>query len=128
MTTKKPGLLAIAASLLATVALAASTSAASGALSINSVGSQQVKNGKVKDSLSGTVPVQGTAAVDGASGAAAQAPLVADAGDSPFVTAGQQATLVGTGYGGTEPYTFAWTTTAGTVADGANSATAMIDT
>jgi hypothetical protein len=40
--------------------------------------------------------------------AVSPAALVADAGDSAFVQAGQVATLIGNGFGGTAPYSFAW--------------------
>ena len=44
-----------------------------------------------------------------------------------FVPSGRSmATLIGTGWGGQEPYAFAWSATAGTIAEGADSATALL--
>ncbi|MGH3442802.1 MAG: S8 family serine peptidase [Nitriliruptorales bacterium] len=46
----------------------------------------------------------------------ADAPLVADAGDSAFVPVGDHVVLHGTSFGGTAPYAHSWSTEAGTVA------------
>jgi hypothetical protein len=54
-------------------------------------------------------------------------PLVADAGDSSFVSAGTPAYLVGAGFGGVEPYQFHWTATAGTLG-APDSPEALLDT
>ena len=66
--------------------------------------------------LSGSVTVRGSATVGTSTAPPAPAakPLVADAGDSSFVAAGASAWLLGTGFGGIEPYTFAWSAAAGT--------------
>ncbi|WP_111132374.1 S8/S53 family peptidase [Micromonospora deserti] len=58
--------------------------------------------------MSGTVPVAGTADLSATAPAPAPAPLVADAGDSEFVAAGERAVLLGSAYGGTAPYQFSW--------------------
>lgn len=112
---------ALAALVLAGTALTAST----GSVKIATIGGQTVKNGTVSQQLSGNVAVTGTAALAGQEAAPAAKPLVADAGDTPFVPVGQPATLLGAGYGGTEPYTFAWSAPAGTLA-GANAPTAQL--
>ncbi len=123
---------ALTRGLVAGVALAVAASgialAATASLSIDSVGGQSVNKGKVKQSLAGPVSVTGSASLDegGAPGTAAK-PLVADAGDSPFVASGDPATLLGAGFGGAAPYTFAWTTTSGAI-DGADAPTAQLDT
>ena len=113
-----------------TLLLAATTvAAASPAISITSVGGQAVANGQVKDPLSGTVDVRGTATPGSAANQGSTASsLVADAGDSPFVAAGDRATLIGAGWGGQEPYAYAWSAAAGTISEGATSATALLDT
>src|SRR5687767_6603186 len=64
---------------------------------------------------------------DAAEEPAETTPLVADAGDSPFVAIGKPATLMGMGSGGAEPYTFAWSWEAGTIT-GADAPTAELDT
>jgi hypothetical protein len=53
------------------------------------------------------------------------APLVADAGASPVVLQGDDAVVMGAGWGGVEPYTFAWSTEAGTVRTPSNYATGI---
>jgi hypothetical protein len=116
---------ALAALLLATSgALAASPSS----VTVTTVGGKAVSGGAVAGTLTGPVTVRGTATV-GSSGPAEPAPrpLVADAGDSSYVAIGQAAWLLGTGYGGVEPYSFAWSATAGIVG-GATSPTASFDT
>ncbi|HVL52959.1 MAG TPA: S8 family serine peptidase, partial [Vitreimonas sp.] len=102
--------------------------AATATLSIDSVGGQSVDKGKVQQPLSGAVAVNGRASLDDAAPPVSETtPLVADAGDSPFVAEGAPATLMGMAFGGTEPYTFAWSADAGTI-DGADAPTAQLDT
>ena len=102
--------------------------AATATLSIDTVGGQAVADGKVRSPLSGPVEVAGRASLEDAGAPAEEAkPLVADAGDSPFVAAGDPATLLGMGFGGAAPYTFAWTAEAGTIV-GADAPTAQLDT
>lgn len=119
----------LGATALSLVVVASTVAAATPAITVTSVGGQTVKNGAVKNALSGSVEVRGNATLgtSGGSGAAPTTPLVADAGDSSFVKIGQPAYLVGAGFGGVEPYTFAWTATAGTI-DGANAPTAAFGT
>ena len=119
----------IAAALAALVLPVTVVSAATPTIAITSVGGQTVSAGKVDRPLSGTVEVRGTASLDGESGGGGESarPLVADAGDSPFVETGEAATLLGAGFGGAEPYTFAWTSAAGVLA-GADAPTAQLDT
>lgn len=57
----------------------------------------------------------------------ADAPLVAEAGESAFVSPGDHAVLLGTAFGGTGEYEVAWSTEAGTVEDPTNP-TGAIDT
>ena len=110
--------------LLATSVLAGSTAS----LSIQSVGGQQIRSGWVTSPLSGNVTVNGTATLTAdAPTAPAPPPLVADAGDSGFVAVGEKATLLGSGFGGDEPYTFSWSSPVGTL-QGADAATAQLDT
>jgi hypothetical protein len=101
--------------------------AATPSIAVTSVGGQSVSGGSVKDPLSGTVTVAGTSAGSGGSSGQATKPLVADAGDSSFVKIGQPALLVGAGFGGVEPYTFAWTAPSGSI-EGANAPTASFST
>lgn len=109
------------------VALPASAGAATpSGISIDTVGGQSVRNGAVPKPVSGTVDVTGTATAGTADAPAAQ-PLVADAGDSPFTRSGELAPLLGAGFGGAEPYTFAWSSAAGEL-QGADAATAGLDT
>ena len=118
-----------AAGAVALLLIASTVAAAAPAISVSSVGGQAVTNGQVKDPLSGTVEVRGTASLGTTGGGTpAGPPLTADAGDSPFVPAGSKATLIGTGWGGTEPYTYAWTSQAGSIIEGGSSATALLDT
>src|SRR5688572_26014354 len=72
---------------------------------IDTVGGQGVSGGKVKQPLSGEITVAGRAGVAGGGETTPPGarPLVADAGDSAFVAAGSAATLLGSGFGGTEP-------------------------
>lgn len=107
---------------LPVTALAATTSQ----IEVDSVGDQQVRNGKVAQPVTGEVDVRGTASPSAPAEEAA-APLVADAGDSSFVRAGTEAPLLGAGFGGTEPYSFRWTSGAGEVV-GADAPTAALDT
>lgn len=109
-------------------ALPATLLAATATLSIDSVGGHSVSKGRVKDKLDGAVRVEGRASVPGSGGSqTGSKPLVADAGDSPFVQPGQPATLIGAGFGGQEPYTFAWSSSAGPI-EGSDAATAQLDT
>ena len=111
------------AAALAAVVLASSALAAAPSVTITTVGGQAVSGGAVRDPLSGTVAVAGTSSPAGGATTPAIKSLVADAGDSSFVKIGQPALLVGAGFGGVEPYTFAWTAAAGSV-DGADAPTA----
>ncbi|NJP32027.1 S8 family serine peptidase [Micromonospora thermarum] len=117
MSTKTRGALVAAgvATLALLVALPPGTAGAatSATVTIATVDGKPVKNGKVSAPLSGTVPVAGTADPAATTPAPAPAPLVADAGDSPFVTAGERAVLLGSAYGGTAPYQFSWSSPAG---------------
>ncbi|HET7686451.1 MAG TPA: S8 family serine peptidase [Candidatus Limnocylindria bacterium] len=102
--------------------------AAEATLTIESVGGQPADGGRVRNPLSGAVTVTGSASLDDAAAPASEtAPLVADAGDSAFVASGQPAPLLGIGYGGSEPYTFAWSSDAGEIT-GANAPSAELDT
>ncbi|MBI2773760.1 MAG: S8 family serine peptidase [Chloroflexi bacterium] len=102
--------------------------AGTASISIDSVGGNKIKNGAVQGTLFGKTLVSGTAIPGSVAPAPPQAkPLVADAGDSGFVPSGGTVTLLGTGYGGTSPYSFAWTASAGALA-GADAATAQVDT
>ncbi len=102
--------------------------AATATLSIDSVGGQALKGGKVNSPVSGAVSVNGRASLEDAGTPAAETtPLVADAGDSPFVAVGESAALLGAGFGGAAPYTFAWSSPAGTLT-GADAPTAELDT
>lgn len=98
-------------------------------LTIDTVGGQAVKGGKVGGKLSGDVAVTGRASLNGSGGGATEParPLVADAGDSPFARPGNPATLLGAGFGGQEPYTFAWSSSAGPIT-GADAPTAQLET
>ncbi|HKY52839.1 MAG TPA: hypothetical protein VJM08_00980, partial [Anaerolineales bacterium] len=109
--------------------LASSVQAAAPTLTIDTVGSKTVANGEVKGTLKGNVLVQGTAipSTAGPTPPPQPKPLVADAGDSGFAAAGNRITLLGAGYGGKEPYTFAWSSPVGTL-EGANAPTAQIVT
>jgi hypothetical protein len=102
--------------------------AATATLSIDSVDGQSVDRGRVRTPVSGAVEVSGGASLEDAAPPADETtPLVADAGDSPFVAIGDPATLLGMGFGGAEPYTFAWSSDAGTI-EGADAPTAQLDT
>ena len=118
----------LAAIAIATVFTASAVAAATPAISVGSVDGQTVRHGSVRDSLRGRVEVAGTATLGAGGASDVAAPLVADAGDSPFVQSGSMATLIGTGWGGQEPYAYAWSAAAGTIAEGADSATALVDT
>jgi len=118
----------MSAATVALLLIVTSVGAANPSISVTSVGGQAVSNGAVANPLSGTVEVRGTTSPSGgSSGTPAVKPLVADAGDSSFVKFGQPAFLVGAGFGGVEPYTFAWSAPAGRI-DGANAPTASFDT
>jgi hypothetical protein len=97
-------------------------------LTIDSVGGKNVVNGQVPGQLSGKVLVQGTGIPGGLLPAEpAPRPLVADAGDSGFALAGNPIVLLGSGFGGAEPYTFAWSSPVGTL-EGADAPTAQLNT
>jgi hypothetical protein len=119
-------LLAAVSLALAPVA-AAAPDAATASIAISSVDGQGVRNGKVAKPVSGTVPVTGTASPSGSGTDEKPAALVADAGDSSFTQVGDQAPLLGAGFGGQEPYTFAWTSEKGEIL-GADAPTAALDT
>ncbi|MGW2563660.1 S8 family serine peptidase [Streptomyces sp. NPDC001514] len=109
-------------------AAAGTAAAVDGAdVTVATAGGEQVVDGEVRQPLSGTVDVTGTARAGTPGGPSAPAPLHADAGDSAFVAAGEQAVLVGSAYGGTAPYTWAWTTDHGKVI-GPDAASAALDT
>ncbi|PKO04828.1 MAG: hypothetical protein CVU41_15185 [Chloroflexi bacterium HGW-Chloroflexi-3] len=100
--------------------------AADASITIDTVGGKQVVNGKVNGTLSGKVLVQGTAMVSTPDDTPPPPkPLVADAGDSGFAPAGVQIPLLGTGYGGSEPYIFAWSSPMGTI-EAADAPTAQL--
>lgn len=101
--------------------------ASTSSLTVTEVDGLAVENGAVRGQLRGDVPVSGTASrgTPAEPQPPAPSPLVADAGDSAFVAAGERAALLGAGFGGTEPYTFAWTTAAGTL-EGADAPTAAL--
>jgi hypothetical protein len=107
---------------------ATATAATGDRIDVVSVGDQQVRNGKVARPVSGEFPVTGTAVVEARPADTAAQPLVADAGDSSFVAAGEQAPLLGAGFGGKEPYTFSWSAPSGGELVGADAATAALDT
>jgi hypothetical protein len=117
--------LTVLTALLLAVSGTATAATGSAQVDITAVGDQEVRNGKVAQPISGTVPVSGTAVADTSPNA--PSPLVADAGDSSFVEAGERAALLGAGFGGAEPYTFRWSSEHGTI-DGADAATAALDT
>ncbi|MFF3289985.1 S8 family serine peptidase [Streptomyces sp. NPDC003023] len=122
------GTVAVAALAVCVSLLPASASGAQGAdVTVGSVDGRQVVDGAVRGALDGTVDVAGTART-GAPGAPGEsAPLHADAGDSAYVAAGEKAVLLGGAYGGTAPYTWAWTAEQGTLG-GAGSSSATFDT
>lgn len=101
--------------------------AAPSTIQIKTVAGQTVKNGKVPSPVSGDVTVTGTAAPQTPIADPAPRPLVADAGDSPFVAAGERAILLGAAYGGTAPYAFAWSSAHGSLI-GADQSSAELDT
>jgi hypothetical protein len=112
------GLRLVPVALGALVLTGSALTAPGASVTIDTVGGQTVKKGKVTQPLSGSVTVAGRSGLgldSGSGGEAAPAskPLVADAGDSAFAAAGSPATLLGSGYGGAEPYTFSWSTSAG---------------
>ena len=121
-------LLALASAAFATVLVAGPALAATPSIAISTVGGQTVQGGAVNNPVTGTVTVNGTSAPNGGGGGGAAKPLVADAGDSPFVSSGQKAVLLGAAWGGTRPYSFAWSTPAGSFVNGGDGATAILDT
>ena len=123
-TLARAAVLALVASLVAGPAANAGTAS----ITIDGVGGRRIADGEVKGTLFGKTLVSGSAIPGAVAPSAPVArPLVADAGDSPYVASGSPATLLGAGFGGTEPYAFSWTTTAGTLT-GASAATAQVDT
>ena len=120
---------AAGAAVLAIVLSAGLVAGASPSIQITSVDGQTPRRGEIPRPVSGTIEVRGTGEPGGdpAAPPAAQ-PLVADAGDSPFVPSGAKTTLIGAAWGGKEPYRWAWTAQGGTIAEGADSATALLDT
>ena len=125
----RPTLARAAAIALVATLVGGPSFAGTASISIDSVGGRKIAAGEVRGSLSGKVTVQGAAIPANAAPAPAPAakPLVADAGDSLFTATNAWATLLGAGYGGVEPYTFAWTAAAGSI-DGANAPTAQLRT
>lgn len=102
--------------------------AGTASIEIDGVGGKRIRSGEVRGSLSGSTVVTGSAIPGSAAPSAPVAkPLVADAGDSAFASSGSTITLLGSGFGGTAPYRFAWTASAGAL-DGADSATAQVNT
>ncbi|WP_129787003.1 S8 family serine peptidase [Promicromonospora panici] len=93
-------------------------------VSIESIGGQAVTDGRVRDRVTGEVPVAGTASTGAPESSAG--PLVADAGDSGLVAAGGSTALLGAAFGGAAPYEFSWSATDGTLAR-ADSATPTFD-
>jgi hypothetical protein len=113
---------------LITATLVSPSAAGTASISIDAVGGRRIANGEVKGTLSGRVLVQGAAIPAGAAPAQpASAPLTADAGDSGFTASESFTTLLGAGFGGAEPYTFAWSASAGTI-EGADAPTAQLRT
>src|SRR5687768_2296872 len=103
-------------------------SASTPRLTIDSVAGKDVVDGRIQGTLSGKVLVQGTALPAGVDPTEPQPkPLVADAGDSGFALAGERITLLGAGFGGKEPYRFAWISPVGTL-EGADAPTAQLIT
>lgn len=90
---------------------------------ITTVNGQPVDGGQVEEPLSGEVRVEGT--TGGLQAVPEPQSLVADAGDSAFVAAGEEAVLLGAAYGGTEPYTFAWSTQHGKLSHPMSSSTEL---
>ncbi|MEU2612990.1 S8 family serine peptidase [Micromonospora sp. NPDC007271] len=104
---------------------AAAATPASATIKINTVDGKPVRQGKISTPLSGAVTVAGTA--DPSATPPAPAPLIADAGDSAFVAAGDRAVLLGSGYGGTAPYQFSWSSQYGKLLS-ADAASTELDT
>ena len=99
-------------------------------LTIDDVAGLTPSNGTIPGPLDGPVTVKGTADIDEAAGRLVDKGddrLVADAGDSPFVEEKGLATLLGTGFGGTAPYSFRWSTEDGKLI-GPDAATAQVNT
>lgn len=115
-----------ALSLLVTPGAAQAAERTAPAIEIGTVDGQSVRKGRVATPLSGEVTVTGTASPSSAAADEQQA-LVADAGDSPFVARGDRAILLGSAYGGTAPYAFAWSTRDGELI-GPHSASTELDT
>ena len=118
----------VSALVLASLLSVVPTIAGTASITIDSVGGRKIVNGQVAGTLFGKTLVQGVA-IPGAAAPEPDQPaaLVADAGDSGFAPSGSGITLLGSGYGGSAPYSFSWTASAGTLS-GADAATAQIDT
>jgi hypothetical protein len=114
---------------LVTATIASPSYAGTASITIDAVGGRKIASGEVKGTLSGQVLVQGAAIPGNAAPAPdpVAKPLVADAGDSGFTASDSFTTLLGAGYGGVEPYRFAWSASAGTI-DGADAPTAQLRT
>ncbi|HET7676372.1 MAG TPA: S8 family serine peptidase [Candidatus Limnocylindrales bacterium] len=117
----------VAVAVVAALLLPGAALGAMPTVTITSVGGQPVVDGEVARPVSGSVAVEGTASLNGATTQPVVKPLVADAGGSPFIAAGGTGTLLGAGYGGSEPYTFVWSSPVGTI-QGADAPTAQLDT
>lgn len=104
--------------IVALVATAVASVDAAGTLRVTSV-----------ERVGGRVRVTGTADLGARPPAATPqaAQLVADAGGSAYVAAGEPATLLGSAYGGRAPYRFSWKAGAGRIR-GADAPTAQLDT
>ncbi|HEU0237014.1 MAG TPA: S8/S53 family peptidase [Candidatus Limnocylindrales bacterium] len=115
---------------IAVLFVAGLTLAGSPSIAIETVDGQPAGNGSRPIAASGTVEVTGTAALGTPSGGtdAEPSPLIADAGDSPFVATGGRALLLGAAWGGSEPYSYAWTSPVGSFVEGQDGATALLDT
>ncbi|MEA2621285.1 MAG: hypothetical protein QOH61_195 [Chloroflexota bacterium] len=117
----------IALVLAALIALSGTATAAApaGSIRISSVGGKTVAGQNVYAKLSGNVAVKGTSAMTATN--TGPAPLVADAGASPAVRIGTPGVLLGSAWGGTPPYTYAWSSSVGDL-KGADSPTAQLQT
>jgi hypothetical protein len=117
--------LAVCVSLLPAPA-AGAEEAAGADVAVSTVDGRQVVDGAVHGALNGAADVTGTART-GSPVPGPTAPLHADAGDSGHVAAGEKTVLLGSAYGGTAPYTWAWSAEQGAVT-GQDSSSAVFDT
>jgi hypothetical protein len=115
----------IALVLAALIALPGMAAAAGpqGSIRISTVGGKAIKGSSLSTKLKGSVAVKGTSSLRPTE--APVAPLVADAGASAFVRIGYPRALLGSAWGGTPPYTYAWSTPIGEI-KGADSPTAQL--